>query len=140
MEAFAKGKCLCEALSWVAKAPPVRMVQCHCKDCQRSTGTGHISNAIFKQEDVEVTGASASFAVTADSGNTLTRHFCATCGGRVFGFSSGRPGLISIMVGTADDNSWFSPAAVIYTKHRAAWDITRKDVPNFEGMIPAPPT
>jgi len=133
---FARGGCLCGAVSYVIKAKPVRMVQCHCKDCQRSTGTGHISNALFRQDDVEITGATSSYASTADSGSTLTRHFCPVCGGRVFNFNTARVGLISVAVGTLEDSSWFSPDAVVYTKHRAAWDITRGDVPNFEGMPP----
>ncbi|MFA5950799.1 MAG: GFA family protein [Hyphomicrobium sp.] len=133
---FARGRCLCGAVSYVIKAKPVRMVQCHCKDCQRSSGTGHISNALFRQEDVEISGATSSYAVMADSGNTLTRHFCPVCGGRVYNFTTARAGLISVTVGTLDDNSWFSPDAVLYIKRRADWDITRMDVPNFEAMPP----
>ncbi len=30
------------------------MGQCHCKDCQRASGTGHMSLARFKREDVAV--------------------------------------------------------------------------------------
>lgn len=133
-EVFAQGRCLCGGVTIVSRAPPFRMVQCHCKDCQRATGTGHISNALFKVDDVVAAGETTSFSVTADSGNTLTRHFCPTCGGRVFGFSTGRQGSITIPVGIFDDTSWFKPDAVIYTKHRAVWDITATDVPNFEAM------
>lgn len=138
-EVFAEGRCLCGQVSWVARARPVRMAQCHCKDCQRFSGTGHISNAMFRQDDVTVSGETSQHSVETDSGNTATRHFCSTCGSRVFGFTTLRPGIIGIMAGTADDNSWFEPEAVVYTKRRPAWDITREDIPNFEAMPPTQP-
>src|SRR5450756_705007 len=93
---FAEGRCLCGAVSYIINAKPVRMAQCHCKDCQRASGTGHMSLAFFKKEDVTIRGATASYASTADSGNINTRHFCPTCGSRVYGENSGRPGIIAV--------------------------------------------
>jgi hypothetical protein len=122
---FAKGHCVCGAVSYTIYSKPIRMAQCHCKDCQRASGTGHTSLAFFKQDDV-------------DSGNINTKHFCPTCGSRVYGENSGRPGVVGIAVGCLDKNDWFSPQAVVYTKGRAAWDKTPEDVPNFERMPPPP--
>ena len=137
-EPFATGHCLCGAVSYTINAEPVRMAQCHCKDCQRASGTGHMSLAFFNRDDVEMSGETASFGATADSGNTNTRHFCPTCGSRVYGENSARPGLIGIAVGCADDNEWFATQAVVYAKRRPGWDVTSEDVPNFEAMPPPP--
>jgi hypothetical protein len=136
---FATGHCLCGAVSYTLKAAPVGMGQCHCKDCQRASGTGHMSLAFFKSEDVEMTGQTASFSVKADSGNINTRHFCPKCGGRVFGENSARPGMMGISVGSADDNSWFKAQRVVYVKDQPSWDATPTDVPRFDMMPPAPP-
>ena len=133
-EIEASGQCLCGAVRIAVNGTPVRMAQCHCKDCQRSTGTGHASNAIFNKADVTITGETKSHVVTADSGNAHTRHFCPACGTRIFGESSGRPGFVVVPVGIFDDMSWFAPQAVIYTKSRPAWDITTDAVPSFEAM------
>src|SRR5450756_698888 len=76
----------------------------------------HMSLAFFKKEYVTIRGATASYASTADSGNINTRHFCPTCGSRVYGENSGRPGIIGITVGCLDKNDWFSAQAVVYTK------------------------
>jgi hypothetical protein len=92
--AFATGHCLCGGVSFSAKAAPQMTGQCHCKDCQRASGTGHMSLAFFKREDVDIKGQTASFAATADSGNINTRHFCPRCGGRVYGENSARPGMV----------------------------------------------
>ncbi len=138
-EVHAAGQCLCGAVRIVVDGAPVRMAQCHCKDCQRSSGTGHASNAVFNAADVKITGETKSYTVRADSGNAYTRHFCPVCGGRMFATHTGRPGMIIVPVGTLDDTSWFTPQAVLYTRSRPVWDITTDSVPNFEAM-PAPAT
>ena len=135
-ETFATGHCLCGAVSYTIKGEPMRMAQCHCKDCQRASGTGHMSLAFFKAEDVEITGETASYGATADSGNTNTRHFCPKCGSRVYGENSARPGIVGISVGCTDDNEWFAPQAVVYASCRPGWDVTSEDIPNFETMPP----
>ena len=106
---FATGRCQCGAVSYTIAAPPVGMGQCHCKDCQRATGMGHISVARFNRKDVKIEGVTKTFAVSADSGNINTRHFCPDCGGRLFGENSAFPGMINVSAGSIDDNSWFSP-------------------------------
>jgi hypothetical protein len=136
-EPFATGRCLCGAVRITAKAKPMAMAQCHCRDCQRVSGTGHTSNALFNAASVEVTGETASYAVKADSGNTFTRHFCPTCGSRVFALNSGRPGKIILAAGALDDSRWFSPQVVLYARSRHDWDTADDDVPRFEAMPPA---
>jgi hypothetical protein len=136
---FAKGRCLCGAVSYTISGEPVRMAQCHCKDCQRASGTGHMSLAFFRAADVAFEGETRSFAVTADSGNVNTRHFCPTCGSRVYTENSARPGVVGIAVGSAEDNDWFAPQTVVYTKRRAGWDLTSTSIPNFDAMPPVPP-
>ena len=132
------GQCLCGDVSYAISGDPVIMAQCHCRDCQRSSGTGHMSLAIFKEDDVQVTGETASYSSSADSGNINTRHFCATCGSRLFSRNSGRPGMINIAVGCTDNSDWYSPKAVLYVKNRHTWDMTSGDIPNFDGMPPPP--
>lgn len=135
----AEGGCLCSAVRFKVKGAPLRMAQCHCTDCQRASGTGHMSNVIFNAADVDVSGVTASYASVSDSGNTLTRHFCPTCGGRLFLFSAARPNMIVMAAGAFDDSSWFEPQVVLFTKRRPKWDITTDAVPGFEGMPPARP-
>lgn len=138
-EVEVNGRCLCGAVKVAIKGVPVRMAQCHCRDCQRASGTGHVSNAIFHAADVTVAGETKSFTVTADSGNLYTRHFCPTCGGRIYGSHTGRPSMVIVPVGILDDSGWFSPQLVLYTRSRPTWDITIDGVPNYEAS-PPPPT
>lgn len=133
---FAKGRCLCGDVTFEIKSAPLAGGQCHCKDCQRASGTGHMSLAFFKADDITVNGQTASYAVKADSGNTNTRHFCPKCGGRLFGENTARPGVMAVAVGACDDNSWFEAQRVVYVKDKPAWDHTSTDIDNFDMMPP----
>lgn len=135
---FATGGCLCGAVTYTVSKPPARTAQCHCRDCQRSSGTGHMSLAFFSEDDVEIHGEATGYGAAADSGNINTRYFCPQCGSRVFSRNSGRPGVIAIAVGSAENSDWFEPAAVVYTRSRPAWDVTSTEVPNFDTMPPPP--
>lgn len=135
---FATGRCLCGAVSYTIDSAPLRMACCHCKDCQRSSGTGHMPLAFFKEDDVHIQGATESYGATADSGNVNTRHFCPVCGSRVFSTNSARPGVVGIAVGCADDNGWFAPAVEIYMKHCEDWDRVAGEVARFDAMPPPP--
>ena len=135
---FATGRCLCGAVSYTINTEPARMAQCNCKDCQRASGTGHMSLAFFAEKDIAVNGETAEYGATADSGNTNFRRFCPKCGSRLFGRNSARPGVMAVAVGTVDDNSWFKPQARVYSKSRPEWDLMASDIPAFEAMAPPP--
>ena len=136
---FATGQCRCGEITISISDKPVLSSQCHCKDCQRLSGTGHFSLAFFDEGSVTISGQATGYTVTTDRGNRNTRYFCPKCGSRMYGINTGRPGKVSIPVGILDDNSWYEPDVVVYTRQRESWDITRSDIPNFEEMPPIPP-
>jgi hypothetical protein len=138
-EVATDGRCLCSAVTIAVKGKPVRMAQCHCRDCQRASSTGHLSNAIFEGPDVTVSGDTNSFTVITDSGSRYTRHFCPRCGSLMFGTNTRRPGMFIVPVGILDDSSWFAPQLVLFTRSRPAWDITTDEVTNYATSPPLPP-
>ena len=132
------GHCLCGSVSYATDSYPLRMAQCHCKGCQRASGTGHMSLAFFKEDTLSITGDFSEYTSTADSGNENTRGFCPTCGARMFGRNSARAGIVAVAVGTADDNSWFTPQAIVYNKDKPVWDCMDENVSTFDVMPPPP--
>lgn len=133
------GQCLCGQVKYTLTGQPLRMMQCHCKGCQRATGTGHINNAFFKAEQFDLQGNVKGYEDTADSGNVNVRYFCPECGSRIYNEITARKGIVGVAVGTADDNEWFKPDGVVYCSNRPSWDMTSTDVPNFDEMPPPPP-
>ncbi len=135
---FASGSCLCGDIHITINAEPVRMGQCHCSHCQKSSGTGHMSNAFFPKDAVIITGKTSLYSVEADNGAELTRHFCPSCGSRLFGTNKAFPTIIGVAVGCLDDSSWFKPQAVVYKKRKYDWDLIDEAIPGFDEMPPMP--
>ena len=133
---FATGSCLCGKISYTIAAPPRVMSQCHCADCRKGTGTGHASNAFFKQTDVHIKGEPSSYESVADSGLTVTRYFCPDCGSPLFGKLDSLKNVLAVAVGSLDDNSWFKPGAIVYNKYKPHWDVMDPDKTVFEEMPP----
>jgi hypothetical protein len=133
-QVFAAGGCRCGAVSVEIYGKPRMMVQCHCLDCQKFSGTGHTSNAYFAKSDVKIQGETREFSVMADSGAEMTRSFCPMCGSRLFGTNSERPDLVSITVGCLEDQGWFKPQMVLYTSRQHDWDITSDEIEQFDTM------
>lgn len=135
---FATGKCLCGKVNYSVNSEPLKMAQCHCKDCQQSSGTGHFSLAFFDKDSVNIEGETSSYTTQSDDVAKVTRHFCSECGSRLFGTNSVNSSLISIAVGCVDDSSWFKPQAIVYNKRKPEWDCMDTSLPVFDEMPPAP--
>jgi hypothetical protein len=137
-ESFASGKCLCGKVSYQITSKPLRMAQCHCDYCQKSSGTGHMSLAFFPKEHVIIKGDTSSFTTDADSGAEVTRHFCTDCGSRLFGTNNVVTNIIGVSIGCVDDDSWFKPGAIVYNKNKPKWDFMDESLPTFDAMPPTP--
>jgi len=135
---FATGRCLCGKVSYSIADEPVRMAQCHCEHCQKSSGTGHMSLAFFPKDGVTINGDTSSYTTVADNGAEVTRHFCPECGSRLFGTNNVLTTIMGIAVGCLDDSSWFQPGAIVYNKRKPAWDFMDESLPTFEEMPPMP--
>ncbi len=134
---FAAGQCLCGEVKVTISSEPLRMAQCHCDDCKKITGTGHASIAFFNRDEVNINGKTKSFSSLTDSGSTITRHFCPTCGSRLFGINSKADNMIGVSIGALEDSSWFKPALIIYNKRKSGWDFMDESIPTFESMPPS---
>ncbi|MFN3990633.1 MAG: GFA family protein [Erythrobacter sp.] len=129
------GGCLCGKIRYAFDAEPLLCVTCHCKNCQRQAGSA-LSIIIGVPEDaVAVTGELTTYNDTGDSGATVRRQFCNTCGSPVFTRIDSPPGMLFIKAGTLDDTSGLQPAFHCYTKSKQAW-VDLGDLPAFE-TVPA---
>jgi hypothetical protein len=127
-----QGGCLCGAVRYEASGRPVVVAHCHCKNCQRGSGTGHSTGAMFPSSSVLLTGAISEFQLKSDNGNVVTRAFCGTCGSPVFGKNDGMPGYVTLTLGTLDRPSELFPQVVVFAGSRQAWDVIAPGLPTFE--------
>ncbi|MCG8595264.1 MAG: GFA family protein [Kiloniellales bacterium] len=130
-----EGGCLCGAVRYSCSDEPVATVNCHCRDCQRTSGGPYIAGFVVPARAFSTTGEVAWYATTADSGRRSERAFCPICGSSLFG----RPeagGVLFVHATTLDDPSWFKPAIDIYTSSAQPWDVMDPAVTKFEKMPP----
>lgn len=131
------GGCLCGAVRYRAEGEPDFAGFCHCRDCQRASGTGGVPFLGFAAAAVTVEGGTRRHGVRGDSGSTTVRHSCPTCGSLVFGEPEAAPGMLTLYAGTLDDPSAFRPEIAIYTRSRPAWMRAPDGLMEFEAAAPA---
>ena len=113
-----EGGCLCGAIRYITKAEPVRVTVCHCKFCQRATGSAFLVEPIFNRRDFEVVAGKPETYVhrSEGSGKRITINFCSTCGTKLFLDFERFPDVIGAYGGTFDDPNCFERTAE-NTKH-----------------------
>jgi hypothetical protein len=82
-----EGGCLCGKVRYSADAEPTFVGVCHCKNCQKGTGTAFAVVVALPKPQLNVEGPLKEFGDRGDSGKTLYRRFCPECG---FGDGRGR--------------------------------------------------
>jgi hypothetical protein len=126
------GRCLCGACSYEVDGDPLVVAHCYCVDCQRLSGAGHTTGAMFPEASLAIQGTLTSFSLTSGSGSTVTRLFCGRCGSSLFGKNTGMPGFITVAVGTADPPDNLTPQVAIFARTRRPWDIIDPTVETFD--------
>lgn len=116
------GGCLCGTIRYRIQGPSLFETQCCCRDCQLATGTGHTTIVGVLRSQLDVNGEPKVYTNTGESGGTVSRHFCAECGGRLY-TSGSLPGeVVMIQAGSLDDPNVVTPQNVIYGKEAVQWD------------------
>ncbi len=114
MSVVLEGGCLCGKVRFTASQPPTRTFACHCRFCQRVTGTSFYAESIFPMSAIEFNqGELRQYEHVSDSSKKkVFVHFCPSCGTTI-GLTFERwPEVRAISRGCYDD-----PNAVEITSH-----------------------
>lgn len=131
------GQCLCGQYSYTVEAEPMMTAVCHCKSCQRQSGSAFSTNIGVPEAAITGKGTLAAFEETAESGNTVHRHFCGSCGSPVYSTLSASPGLAFVKAGTLDDTSALAPQVNIWCKSAQDWVVIDENLPRFDTNPPS---
>ncbi|MCD6041435.1 MAG: Glutathione-dependent formaldehyde-activating enzyme [Burkholderiales bacterium] len=133
------GSCLCRAIRYEVSVPVAELRACHCKDCQKASGTAGSVNAMIPTSGFKITqGTPKRFTVTADSGRTLHRFFCGECGSPLFSRRDTTPETTSLRIGTLDNAPEMRIVANIWTKSARPWAYIDPSSKQFPGQPDAP--
>jgi len=125
------GGCLCGAVRYTLSEDPVRTMVCHCRNCQKTSGSALSTIALMRREALEIQGDLKGYEYAGDSGNKLEINFCPTCGSPVILNIRNMPDLVSVKVGTLDDPSGFKPQMQIWTDSAQPWLPLAEDCVQF---------
>jgi hypothetical protein len=106
---------------------------CHCRDCQRQTGSAFVLNALIETDRIDLLADELrTVTVPTDSGRPHDIYRCPRCGTAVWSDYGRRPALRFVRVGTLDDPATLAPDVHIYVRSKLPWVMLPPGVPAFE--------
>ncbi|MFM5949209.1 MAG: GFA family protein [Novosphingobium sp.] len=125
------GHCLCGAIAFSIAAEPIAARMCWCRDCQYIASGSPTVNVLFPEAAVTYSGEMTTLRLVANSGNTVERGFCPTCGAQMYSRTVVPAGTqpMRIRAGTLDNPGLIAPSAHIWVDSAPAWAVLDPTLP-----------
>lgn len=131
--------CHCGALAALCTGEPRKVSLCHCRQCQRRTGSAFSVAVFYPTESVEVSGATASFVRSSASGSAVDFHFCPTCGTNLLWYPARLPELVGVAFGGFADRDFPMPEQAVWADEGHDWVGLPDHIPRFGANPPRRP-
>jgi hypothetical protein len=132
VEGFSGG-CACGRVRYECCEPPIVQLICHCRDCQRASGSAYAAVAIVASDRLKFSGAEPKYhAVKGRSGRTMRRGFCSECGSPVSIRRPETPLVEFIQAASLDVPSAFAPSCEVWVSSADPWHHLHPDTQKFE--------
>ncbi len=116
------GGCACGAVRYRFEGEIAFAFNCHCRRCQRMTGSGHAAAFCVATDDIAIEGDVRHHDETSDSGFATRSGFCPQCGSPMLSRTARAPDKVFILAATLDDPSTFVPTFAVYGEYAQPWD------------------
>jgi hypothetical protein len=125
------GGCVCGAIRYEATGEPISMFNCHCRDCQRTSGGAFSAVVYVPAKAFKITkGTPYYYSTTSGMVGHNKRGFCPECGSRLFGGATDEGQ--GILAASLDDPTLFKPELNMWTSDAQPWDPMDPKLPKFE--------
>lgn len=125
------GGCTCGHVRYQVTSEPMIVHCCHCRGCQKNSGSSFALNALFEADRVElISGEVEDVTVPTPSGTGQIITRCSKCKVAVWSnYNMGglRERIRFIRVGTLDDPDQLPPDVHIFTCSKQPWVILPKE-------------
>ena len=125
---FARGSCLCGAVSFRASLPPKWVAHCHCSYCRRAHGAPFVTWAGFGTKQFNV-DAEAVQPAWYESSPGARRGFCPRCGSPMLFESTRWPGETHVARALFHDPLNREPSAHVFYESHVSWLNVNDDLP-----------
>jgi hypothetical protein len=127
------GGCTCRAVRYRLLAAPLFVHCCHCRWCQRESGSAFALNALIETSRMQILSGGPQLIDTpsaSGAGQQIAR--CPRCQVAVWSHYAGAGAKASfVRVGTLDDADALPPDVHIYTASKQPWVALPPGMPAF---------
>ncbi len=124
------GSCLCGTVSFVITGEFDSFYLCHCRYCQKDTGSAHAANLFSRSAKlVWKSGADAVTSYTLP-GTRHSKCFCKLCGSALP--NTQNADLLVVPTGCLDTEIPLLPTAHIFLSSKASWHKEVEEIPKFD--------
>lgn len=128
-----EGGCSCGAVRYRLASAPMFVHCCHCRNCQKHTGSAFVINMLIEASRVEtLRGAPEGVEMPLNGGSPNRIHRCPICRVAVWSVYGGRSQILFVRGGTLDNPAAVAPDVHIYTRSKLPWVTLPPTVPAFE--------
>ncbi len=119
------GGCLCGAIRYKASVSTSENLYCHCRMCQRWTGSVVACSAIIPKSALKITKGEPKYY---RSSGFVERGFCPDCGSPLF-YRPIKDDWLAIQTGTLDNPELAPPVGHYGVEGRISWLKIEDDLP-----------
>src|SRR5690606_34797038 len=126
-----EGGCTCRAVRYRLTGVPLFVHCCHCRWCQRETGSAFALNAMIETDRVELLcGDPETIDTPSNSGKGQKIVRCPRCRVALWSHYAGAGEAVAfVRVGTLDDPDAFPPDVHIFTASKQPWVVLPEGKP-----------
>jgi hypothetical protein len=126
------GGCMCGAVRFEVSAPLAGAAYCHCKRCQRRTGTAFSVSGLAQPGTFSIAQGEDVIRTYDPGDGGWLKSFCSACGSQLFTRNPENPELVAVRVGAIDGDPGVRPSVHQFVSYAAPWDPIPDDgLPRF---------
>ncbi len=130
------GNCLCGGVRFEIHGPLAPLGYCHCKQCQRASGSAFAANSTVANADLRFVSGKELIAEFESSPGAF-RAFCSRCGSPVYKRLASQPDSVRIRLGLVNEDPGLRPRVHVWVGAKAAWYEIADSLPQLrEGLPP----
>ena len=129
-----EGHCACGEVRYRLAGKPFAVHCCHCRSCQRETGSAFVLNGLIETPMVEVVqGKPETVDTPSESGKGQRIVRCPTCHVALWSHYGGMGDKAAfVRVGTLEDPDACPPQVHIFIRSKQPWVVLPEGAPAFE--------
>ena len=133
LSAVVPGSCHCGGVRFEVTLPFSRSNHCHCRRCQKQSGTSHTTSARARPEQIRLLAGEellVSFRPAPGAGNKTS---CSLCGSNLFGGDWPDGPDISVRLSALDGDPGIRPEARTFVAYKPVWyELPDDGLPRYE--------